>query len=120
MSFRIPLFGTYDSQTGIFLKDLNPGVGVARVSLSHEDQTAITDVIRHSQFHNLPDTLSRGPETPYFIFVDDGSKRKMVVWRTANDEHYQDLRTVMKAIMDVIKNKPEVKKLPPTRVNIEL
>jgi hypothetical protein len=127
ISFRFYLFGEYDSSTGIFLKELNPGVARARFSLTTDEKLAILDAISRTNFYQFPDTLPLWHSTkveiapgPYFLFVNDGKVSKNVIWYFWPDGKYAAIDSIAKVITDIIKKKAEYQELTPYRPHIQL
>ena len=127
ISFHFHLFGQYDSRTGMFLKELSPGVATARFFLTVEEKRAVSSAISRTGFYQYPDTLplwqfakADVAPGPYFLFIDDGRVSKMVVWHYPPDNRYQQIDDIAKVITDIIKKKPEFKELPPSNFHIEL
>jgi hypothetical protein len=127
ISFRFHAFGQYDSNTGIFLKELNPGLAMARFSFTTDEKLKILGAINRTNFYQFPDTLPLWPLAkvdmppgPYFLFVNDGKVSKKVVWYFPPDSKYGAIDNIAEVITDIIRKKAEYKVLPPYDARIEL
>jgi hypothetical protein len=127
ISFRFHFFGQYDGNTGIFFKELSPGVAMARFTLTPDEKRAISSAIDRTNFYQFPDTLplwhlakADNAPGPYFLYVADGRRSKMVTWHFPPDSKYGAIDNIAEVITDIIRKKAEYKALPPSNFRIEL
>ena len=93
---------------------------MARFTFTAREQDLILRAIRNSRFYSLPDTLSSSAQAPFFLYVEEGSITKMVVWGSKADQGYHDIAAIENVIKGIIQEKAEYKALPPSTFRIEL
>ena len=115
VSFRINQLGSYDSRSGIFIKDIFQGQAITRFYLTQTECDSIATVLQSAPFMALPDTLTRITNdrvVPEFVFVSYQAREKLVSWYNISDDYFLAINKVLLRIRRIIEARPEYQALP--------